>query len=93
VIVFGGRGIVLDVEGTDGREARLRLRGRALYKLARGGAARLAFGESLGDDGDTAAEAHAIAPPPLAAGRCGGACQWRRRPSVCPHHQPDPGER
>lgn len=38
-------------EGTDDREARLRLRGRALYKLARGGAARLAFGESLGDDG------------------------------------------
>jgi murein hydrolase activator len=41
-------------EGTDGREARLRLRGRALYKLARGGAARLAFGESLGDDGEGA---------------------------------------
>jgi murein DD-endopeptidase MepM/ murein hydrolase activator NlpD len=39
-------------EGTDDREARLRLRGRALYKLARGGAARLAFGESLGDDGE-----------------------------------------
>lgn len=41
-------------EGTDGREERLRLRGRALYKLARGGAARLAFGESLGDDGEGA---------------------------------------
>ena len=41
-------------EGTDDREARLRLRGRALYKLARGGAARLAFGESLGDDGEGA---------------------------------------
>jgi murein DD-endopeptidase MepM/ murein hydrolase activator NlpD len=41
-------------EGTDDREARLRKRGRALYKLARGGAARLAFGESLGDDGEGA---------------------------------------
>jgi murein DD-endopeptidase MepM/ murein hydrolase activator NlpD len=41
-------------EGTDDREARLRRRGRALYKLARGGAARLAFGESLGDDGEGA---------------------------------------
>ncbi len=41
-------------EGTGDREARLRLRGRALYKLARGGAARLAFGESLGDDGEGA---------------------------------------
>lgn len=37
-------------EVQDGREARVRDRGRALYKLARGGAARLAFGESLGDD-------------------------------------------
>lgn len=38
-------------EGTDDREARLRLRGRALYKLARGGAARLAFGEGFGEEG------------------------------------------
>lgn len=37
-------------EGSDDREVRLRQRGRALYKLARGGAARLAFGESLGDE-------------------------------------------
>lgn len=37
-------------EGSDERDARLRKRGRALYKLSRGGAARLAFGESLGDE-------------------------------------------
>ncbi|HWB73789.1 MAG TPA: M23 family metallopeptidase [Nannocystaceae bacterium] len=36
--------------GMDEREASVRARGRALYKLARGGAARLAFGEPLGDD-------------------------------------------
>ncbi len=44
-------------ERTDVRERRVRERGRALYKLARGGAARLAFGEALGDDerGSTAA--------------------------------------
>ncbi|MBX7080960.1 MAG: peptidoglycan DD-metalloendopeptidase family protein [Nannocystaceae bacterium] len=41
-------------EGTDAREARLRARARALYKLARGGAARLAFGERFGDEGEGA---------------------------------------
>jgi len=44
-------------ESLDDRELRMRARGRALYKLARGGAARLAFGEPLGEDqpGATAA--------------------------------------
>ncbi|MBK8235938.1 MAG: hypothetical protein IPK74_10300 [Deltaproteobacteria bacterium] len=44
-------------EGNDDRERRMRARGRALYKLARGGAARLAFGERFGeeDEGATAA--------------------------------------
>ncbi len=37
-------------DGQDTREGLVRARARALYKLARGGAARLAFGESLGDD-------------------------------------------
>ncbi|MFO0633124.1 MAG: M23 family metallopeptidase [Nannocystaceae bacterium] len=41
-------------EGTDARELRLRSRARSLYKLARGGAARLAFGERFGDEAEGA---------------------------------------